>query len=45
VRDKGLNTLHDLIIKQEKWVNNEDKDLKMIWEGLFFSNHRYLASS
>ena len=37
VRDKALQDLRQRLILKKLWVEDEDRDLKIIWEGLFFS--------
>lgn len=37
-RDKGLQRLHTALVKEGRWVEApEQKHLRVIWEGLFFS--------
>ena len=41
LRDKGLDRLTRLLIKDQRWVELEQptqqKHLRVVWEGLFFS--------
>jgi hypothetical protein len=32
-----LEDLRRLLIKEKQWLKDEDRDVKKIWEGLFFS--------
>ena len=42
VRDEGLKRLNDLIVIEKCWVSQpEDKYLRVIWEGLFFSKSSF----
>ena len=36
VRDQALKELSRLLIKERQWVSDPDKDLKLLWEGLFY---------
>ena len=38
VRDKAISELITRLITKKQWVEDVDKQLKMLWEGIFFSN-------
>ena len=44
MREKALSELRKLLITDGVWVNDEVRDLRAIWEGLFFSKYPATAS-
>ena len=42
MRDHALDDLIRLLIEEKSWFRDEDKDIKKIWEGLFYSKYDQL---
>ena len=42
VRDQALDDLIRLLVEEKTWFRDEDKDIKKIWEGLFYSKYDQL---
>lgn len=36
-----MDELQKLLIKERLWFRDEDKEIKKVWEGLFYSKYRY----
>ena len=47
MRDKGLDKITQMLVTEQRWVELEQptqqKHLRVIWEGLFFSKYSKLA--
>ena len=47
MRDKGLGKITEMLVTEQRWVELEQptqqKHLRVIWEGLFFSKYSKLA--
>ena len=51
MRDKGLNQLTKLLVREQRWVSvdhenphQQQKHLRVAWEGLFFSKSQAIAN-